>query len=193
MVFAAAPAQEPPAVSPQNPAAVQPGPVGSPVVLDWTPPAFARLSAQASTRSSFNLDRNMLGVAAGLMGNSDAETKQAISKIDGVSVHLLRFAPAGIPDETPVDEIRDAYHLRGWKHLVTTSNAKSPLHSGTTDLWLVLDGVNMRGAVVLVETPKSLALVTMSGNLSPVDILHLRGHFGIPRFEGDRFNDARDK
>jgi hypothetical protein len=25
---------------------------------------------------------------------------------------------------------------------------------------------------------------TLAGNLNPVDLLHLRGRFGIPRFEG---------
>jgi len=34
------------------------------------------------------------------------------------------------------------------------------------------------GAVVLAQTPKSLTLVTIAGNLSPLDLLHLRGHFG---------------
>jgi hypothetical protein len=50
---------------------------------------------------------------------------------------------------------------------------------------LVLDGTNVRGGVVLVESPKSLTLATVAGNLSPVDMLHLRGHFGIPRFDSD--------
>ena len=75
--------------------------------------------------------------------------------------------------------------MRGWKHLVTTTNAGGPVHNGVTDVWLVLDGVNVRGAVVLAQTPKSLTLVTIAGNLSPLDLLHLRGHFGIPRFDGD--------
>jgi len=48
----------------------------------------------------------------------------------------------------------------------------------------------VRGAVVLAESPKSLTLVTVSGNLSPVDILHLRGHFGIPRYDDNRLGDA---
>ena len=133
----------------------------------------------------------MLGVAAGLVPDSQPETRQAIAKIDGVSVHLLRFGAAGIADETEVDQIRQAYHLRGWKHLVTTTNNGGPLRNGTTDVWLVMDGVNLRGAVVLAETPKSLTLVTVAGNLSPVDLLHLRGHFGIPRFERDRLRDAQ--
>jgi hypothetical protein len=181
-------------VSALAPAQSPPDPARGPVVLDWTPPAMAQLSAQAAVKSSFTLDRNMLAAASTLMPDSDAETKQAIAKIDGVSVHLLRFGAAGIADQAPVDAIRAAYHLRGWKHLVTTDIAnKSALQNGTTDVWLVLDGVNVRGAVVLAETPKSLTLVTVAGNLSPVDLLHLRGHFGIPRFDGNDFKDAKDK
>ena len=185
------PAGTPPVVPAAEPAA---NTVSNPVDLNWTPPALAQLSAQATTRSSFALDRNELGVVAALGGSSDPETKEAIAKIDGVSVHSLRFGAAGISDVASVDAIRQAYHLRGWKHLVTTDTAnKGPLQNGTTDVWLVLDGVNVRGAVVLAETPKSLTLVTVAGNLSPVDLLHLRGHFGIPSFNGSDFKDAKDK
>jgi hypothetical protein len=170
------------------------------VDLNWTPPALAQLSDEASTRSSFTLDRTALSVAAGLVPDSEPETRQAIAKLDGVSVHILRFAAGGIPYGASVDDIRQAYHLRGWKHLVTNNtalgtnpNAKGPLHNGTTDLWLVMDGVNVRGAVALVESPKSLTLITLAGDFSPVDMFHLRGHFGIPRFDGDHFNNAKDQ
>lgn len=161
----------------------------SPVPLEWTPPALVRLNAEAAVKSSFTLDRNMLSVAAGLMPDSQAEDRQLIRKLEGVSVHTMRFGDAGIPDEAEVDSVRAAYHLRGWKHLVTTTKAGGPVHSGTTDVWVVLDGANVRGAVILAETPKSLTLVTVAGNLSPVDLLHLRGHFGIPRFDGDGVGD----
>jgi hypothetical protein len=171
-----------------------------PVDLNWAPPALAQLSAEAASRSSFSLDRTTLGIAAGLVPESEPETRQAIAKIDGVSVHILRFGPAGISDEPAVNGIRQAYHLRGWKHLVTntallpaSTNAKGPLNNGTTDLWLVMDGVNVRGAAALVESPRSLTLITLAGNISPVDMLHLRGHFGIPRFDGDQFKDAKDR
>jgi hypothetical protein len=158
--------------------------------LEWTPPALAQLSAQAALKSSFTLDRTMLGVAAGLLPDSEPEARQAINKLDGVSVHLLRFGAAGIADEGQVDAIRAGYHLRGWKHLVSTTKAGGPVHNETTDVWFVLDGANVRGAVVLAETPKSLTLVTVAGNLSPADLLHLRGHFGIPRFDGAGLKDA---
>lgn len=156
-----------------------------PVVLDWTPPALAQLSAEAAVRNSFTLDRTMLSAASGLLPDSEASTKRAIGKLDGVSVHLLRFSAAGLHDEAAIDSIRDAYHLRGWKHVVTTAGSGGPVHNGTTDVWVVMDGVNLRGAVVLAETPNSLTLATVAGNLSPVDLLHLRGHFGIPKFDSD--------
>jgi hypothetical protein len=156
------------------------------VILEWVPPALAQLSAQAAAKSSFALDRTMLTAAAGLISNPDEATKQAIAKLDGVSVHVLNFAAPGMADPAQVDAVRDAYHLRGWKHLVSAGSSGGPVHNATADVWLVLDGANVRGAVVLVQSPKSLTLVTLAGNLSPVDLLHLRGHFGIPRFEGDR-------
>jgi hypothetical protein len=163
----------------------------NPVVLDWTPPALAYLSAQAAVKNSFTLDRTMLGAAASVLPDSDAATRQAIGHLDGLSVHLLRFGDAGVPDENAVNSIRDAYHLRGWKHVVTSSTAGGPVHNGTTDVWVVMDGVNVRGAVVLAETPNSVTLVTVAGDLSPVDLLHLRGHFGIPKFDGDELNSTR--
>lgn len=156
-----------------------------PAILEWVPPALAQLSTQALAKESFTLDRTMLTAAAGLLPDADADVKQSVAKLDGVSVHILRFAADGAADPAAVDDLRESYHLRGWKHVVSSTTKGGPVHSGTTDLWVVMDGANVRGAVVLVESPRSLTLATMAGNLNPVDLLRLRGHFGIPRFEGD--------
>jgi hypothetical protein len=157
----------------------------SQAILEWVPPALSQLGAQAMAKESFTLDRTMLAAAAGLMPDSDADLRQTVAKLDGVSVHVLRFAADGQADPTQVEAIRDAYHLRGWKHVLSSTNLGGATHSDITDVWLVLDGANVRGGVVLVESPKSLTLATVSGDLSPVDILRLRGHFGIPRFDSD--------
>jgi hypothetical protein len=176
--ISSAPAQQP---GPYDPPP-SPAPANGPVVVDWTPPALAQLSAYAAIKNSFTLDRTMLNAAASVLAETDEPTRQAINRLDGVSVHLLRFGDAGVPNESAVDSIRDAYHLRGWKHIVTSTRSGGPVHDQTSDVWVVMDGVNVRGAVVLAETPRSVTLVTVAGNLSPVDLLHLRGHFGIPRF-----------
>jgi hypothetical protein len=185
---------QPPAPEPmdgQPPAVISANPDLNPVPIEWVPPALSRLSAQAPVKSSFTLDRDMLTAAAGLVPDSDAPAKQAIAKLDGVSVHTMRFGEPGLTDFADVDAVREAYHLRGWKHLVSATNSGGPVHDGTTDVWVVVDGVNLRGAVVLAQTPKSLTLVTVDGNISSVDLLHLRGHFGIPRFDGDNIRDAK--
>jgi hypothetical protein len=176
---AGAPTSPDPGSAPPPPAIAELGPA----ILEWVPPALGQLSTQAVAKESFTLDRSMLTAAAGMMGESDDNVKQAIAKLDGVSVHLLRFAEPGSADPSAVEAIRQAYHLRGWKHVVST--ASGPVHDNNTDVWVVMDGANLRGAVVLVDTPRSLTLATVAGNLDPVDLLHLRGHFGIPRFDAD--------
>jgi len=159
----------------------------SQAILEWTPPALTQLSREAVAKESFTLDRTMLAAAAGLMPDSDADLRQTVNKLDGVSVHVLRFGADGQADPTQVEAIREAYHLRGWKHVLSSTNLGGAGRSDITDVWLVLDGTNFRGGVVLVESPKSLTLATVAGNLSPVDLLHLRGHFGIPRFDSGGF------
>jgi hypothetical protein len=192
-------APQEPQMEPQNPspppvaANSVPAPEPGPAELDWTPPALAQLSAQADARSSFVLDRTMLIAASSLLPGADQQTRQAIGKLDGISVHLLRFNARGVADEAQVEALREAYHRPGWKHLVTATGTGGPIRNGSTDLWLTMDGVNVRAAVLLVETPKSLALVTLKGDLSPVDVLHLRGHFGIPRFDGEGFKGAQNR
>jgi hypothetical protein len=165
---------------------VQPSPARtelSQAILEWTPPALTELNGQAVAKENFTLDRTMLAAAAGLMPDSDSDLRQTVAKLDGVSVHVLRFAADGQADPTQVQAIREAYHLRGWKHVLSSTNLGGSSHSDITDVWLVLDGTNVRGGVVLVESPKSLTLATIAGDLSPIDMLHLQGHFGIPRYD----------
>lgn len=169
----------------------------SPVPLDFVPPAMDNLGSQAVSKSSFSFDRSMLAAAVGLMGGSmDDATRHAVANLEGLSVRMLRFNPDAPADPAQVDAIRQAYHLRGWKHVITTTApirdpiSGGPVQDGTTDVWIVIDGANIRGAVILVDSPQSLTLATIAGNLSPEDLLHLRGHFGIPKFEGNNFDGS---
>lgn len=186
-IAAAQPAAGAPAPSDPGSAPPAVADLGS-AILEWVPPVLEQLSTQAVAKESFTFDRTMLAAAAGMMGDSDEGVKQAIAKLDGVSVHTLRFAQPDSADPAQVEAIRQAYHLRGWKHVVSTGSTGGPVHDNITDVWVVMDGANLRGAVVLVDTPRSLTLATVAGNLDPVDLMHLRGHFGIPRFDAGGLN-----
>jgi hypothetical protein len=165
----------------------------STAILEWVPPELTRLAAQSVAKESFTFDRTMLTAASTLMSDNDADLKQTVAKLDGLSVHTLRFAAPGTADQGQIDGIRESYHLRGWKHLVSAASTGGPVHTQTTDVWVVLDGANVRGAVVLVESPKSLTLATLAGNLSPVDLIRLRGHFHIPNFDTGGLGGDKDK
>jgi hypothetical protein len=136
----------------------------------------------------------------------------AIDKLNGLAVHNYHYAHAGMYDPRLVEGVRRAYAALGWQHMVLKPGAGASPHygpsqyggeaagdpdrgaidrglpqHGATDLWVRFEHLQVTGAVVLFESPTNVALVAVSGNLSPLDLLHLRGHFGIPRFDGDRF------
>ena len=159
-------------------------------ILNWTPPSLSVLGKQAEARNSFVLDRTMLGAVAALLPQSDAQAKPAIRKLDCISVHLYRFHDAGEIDPAALEQVRQAYNLRGWKHLVS-GNAHGDPDRKTTDIWMVLDGIEVRGGTMMVVTPRTVSLVTFTGDLSPVDMMHLRGHFGIPAASDDRLSETR--
>jgi hypothetical protein len=160
-----------------------------PVALDWVPAALGPLVETAEVKNSFVLDRTMLGATAALLPDSEEDARRSIRKLDGVSVRLYRFQDAGMIDPAQADLLREAYRARGWKHLVSGEKGAT-LHSGTTDLWLAVDGVDVRGGTFLAITGKSVSLVTFAGDLNPVDLLRLRGHFGIPNFPSDKLQDS---
>jgi len=84
-----------------------------------------------------------------------------------------------------LERVRQAYHSQGWKHMVEGKGTGEPAHPTVTDVWLAVDGVEVKGGAMLIVTPKSASLISFAGNLNPVDLLHLRGHFGIPKGSDD--------
>ena len=52
-----------------------------------------------------------------------------------------------------------------------------------TDVWARMDHGNFDGVVLMVANERTVNLVVIDGVISPLDLMHLRGHFGIPRFE----------
>jgi hypothetical protein len=146
------------------------------------------LARTAAFHTDFTFDRAMLQLAGGMWeGSGDSEFADAMSRLDGISVHSYHYAAPGMYDPRLLDGVRRQYTAMGWQHLVTTHSRS---RDGATDLWISFHNMRATGAVVLFQSPTNLNLIAFSGNLSPLDLLHLRGHFGIPRYPGDRFVPA---
>jgi hypothetical protein len=156
--------------------------------LGWVPQGMEALGRTAAFHTDFTFDRSMLQLASGMWeGPGDPALTEAISRLDGISVHSYHYAAAGMYDPRLLDAVRRQYTRMGWQHLVTAHSAST---GGATDLWISFYHMRATGAVVLFQSATNLNLIAFSGNLSPLDLLHLRGHFGIPRFPGDRFVPA---
>ncbi len=188
----AAPVLHAQAAPPPSASAGALSPGGDP--LAWVPAGLAVLAPSASFHTDFTFDHSMLALGSNLSG-LDEPTRQAVARLNAVAVHMYRFAAPGLYSSAELDPVRAQYDALGWKHLSfnqgasaaasTGSGAVQGLPTGHTDLWLNMQGANVAGVVVLLAAPTNVNLVTVSGTISTLDLLRLRGHFGIPRFSAD--------
>jgi hypothetical protein len=56
--------------------------------------------------------------------------------------------------------------------------------SGATDLWIRFENNAISHIAVLFTGQNQLNFIAVSGSISPLDLFHLSGHFGIPKIEG---------
>jgi hypothetical protein len=177
-------AQQPP-YYPPPPASAYPAEANP---LAWLPSGMEELARTATLHNDFTFDKSMLRLASSLWdGPADPATASALSRLNGISVHVYHYAAPGQYDPRLLESVRRQYTALGWQHLVSTHKRTG---DGATDLWISFQQLRVTGGVVLFQNGTNISLVAFSGNLSPIDILHLRGHFGIPRFDGDRFAPA---
>jgi hypothetical protein len=149
----------------------------------WIPQGMEVLGRRATFHTDFTFDKSMLDMANNFVG--DDETRRVIAKLRGISVHSYRFSAPGLYSPSDLDVVKAQYHDRGWKHLVTSKSYVATPSQSRTDVWVRFDHAEVEGMVLLVANQTNLNLVAINGTLSPLDLLHLRGHFGIPRFSGD--------
>ena len=148
---------------------------------DWVPHGIERLGQNASSRTEFTLDHSML-VLASKLDQDDDDRRRVIAGVDGVSVHSYHFPKSGMYDSEALNSVRQQFHAAGWQHMVSTHDKNGG--SGATDLWVHFENKTIRNVAVLLAGEKQLNLIAVSGSISPLDLFHLSGHFGIPKIEG---------
>jgi hypothetical protein len=173
--------QNPPEYRAQSPANMAPPPVRREPSETWVPEAIAYLGQSASSRTQFNLDHSMV-VLASKMDQNDPDLRRVVAGIDGVSVHHFRFQSYGMYDPRILADVRRQYRAAGWQH-VSGSHSRDG-GPGATDVWVRLDNMTIRNVAVLFAGPNQVNFVSVSCAISPIDLAHLGGHFGIPQIQG---------
>ena len=158
-------------------------PVGAPGDLQT---ALMNLANQPATHFSVSLDRAELQAAQNLLASNGLDANRAAAAITGFSVDNYHYPrPAFYTPETMASIIA-GYHAAGWKHLVNANQTPATTaqpHSTVTDLWLRFAGPDITGITVLTRSPRDMSVVQIACELRPLDLVHLSGHFGIPKVD----------
>ena len=148
---------------------------------DWVPRGVEALGQSASSKTEFTLDHTMLVFASKLDRDND-DLRRVIAGVSGLSVHSYHFPGAWMYDPAVLSSVKKEYHEAGWTQLV--NNHEKGGGPGVTDLWIHLENNAISDIAILVARPDDVNFIVVSGSISPVDLFHLGGHFGIPKIEG---------
>ncbi len=148
---------------------------------EWIPKGVDALRQHATSKTEFTLDHSML-VAASKLDKGNEELRHVIAGVSGVSVHSYHFPGAWTYDAQALSSVKDEYRAAGWKQVV--NNHEKDGGPGVTDLWMRLENNAISNVAVLLEKSNEVDFVVVSGSISPLDLLRLGGHFGIPKIEG---------
>ena len=174
-------APPPPSPPPQGVAVPQfPGP-------DMTRLLMA-LSEVPATHSGFTFDRSMLQFAQSILQQNGIDPGRAAAAISGVAFDRFQYQQPAFYTPEAMSALIQNYRAAGWKHFVngnqTPANTAQP-QAMATDLWLHFAGPNIDALTVLTRTSSDMNVVHITGALRPLDLLHLAGHFGIPKIDPD--------
>jgi hypothetical protein len=158
-------------------------PAGTPADLQS---ALMGLADQPASHTAFSFDRSELQIAQNLLASGGMDANHAAAALTGISVDNYRYPRPAFYTPEAMASIIAGFHAAGWKHLVngnqTPANTAQP-HSTVTDLWLRYVGPDVTGVTVLTRSPRDMSVVQITCELRPLDLVHLGGHFGIPKID----------
>jgi hypothetical protein len=144
--------------------------------------ALANIASEHASHTAVTFDRDMLQATGGVLPNGAGP----IAGLNSITFENYRYKEPAfyIPEE--MHALITAYNAAGWKHLV--DQGASPAQSASpdkplTDLWLHFRGAEIDDVTVVVRARKQMSVIEVNGVLKPLDMVHLSGHFGIPKVD----------
>ena len=147
----------------------------------WIPQGIEALRQGASSKTEFTLDHSML-VFASKLDPDNEDLRRVIAGVNGVSVHSYHFPGRWMYDPAVLSSVKEEYHAAGWKQLM--NNHEKDGGPGVSNLWIRLENNAISDIAILLARSNEVNFIVVSGSISPLDLSHLGGHFGIPKIEG---------
>ena len=147
----------------------------------WIPQGIEALRQGASSKTEFTLDHSMV-VFASKLDPDNEDLRRVIAGVNGVSVHSYHFPGRWMYDPAVLSSVKEEYHAAGWKQLM--NNHEKDGGPGVSNLWIRLENNAISDIAILLARSNEVNFIVVSGSISPLDLSHLGGHFGIPKIEG---------
>lgn len=157
-----------------------PPPAYAPAPPPPAPLDFGAVMSSAYSETSFTFDRNMLQSADSFFGGADPETRRVVAGLNSITVKNFHARDFARYDPGALAFIDSQLRGGGWKHLVNANGRDS---ATMTDLWLHWNGGDINHVIVLSRGDRNMSLISVDCTLRPLDLLHLSGHFGIPKVD----------
>lgn len=146
---------------------------------EFFPDGLRAVRRWATTCQEFQLDQAALN--AELSSTALApELRHAAASVDFLAIHTFAFDVDGHIAPTLMAEIDQQYRAAGWLHLLRRHQDQS---GSQTDLWIFLDHATVRHLAVLVVGRRQVDFVSVSGTLTPLELVRLSGRLGIPTLD----------
>ena len=149
--------------------------------IEELPQAIEVLRESAASKTEFTLDHSML-VFASKLDSGNQDLLRVVAGVSGVSVHRFRFVEPWGYDLDALHLVKDEFSAGGWMQLVNKHDRNGA--PGVTDLWVAWQDEAISDVAILIARSTEVDFVVVSGSISPLDLSHLGGHFGIPKIEG---------
>ena len=141
------------------------------------PEALSGLASQPGTHTAVVFDRDMI---QGLL------SERPLAALNSITFESYRYRESAFYVPEGMASLEAAYDRAGWHHLVNANasprDSAAP-HAPITDMWLHFQGTDIDGCTVLIRAPRQMNVIEVSGLFRPLDLVHLSGHFGIPKVD----------
>ena len=146
---------------------------------------FDKLAERATESVDVTLDQSTLQLASGFLSKDDpdeVQVKKMIGKLKGIYVRSFEFDKEGQYSMSDVQALRAQLKGPNWSRIVGVKSIKGE----NTEVYLLKNGDQIGGLVVLDAEPKELTIVHVDGNISPDELSRLSGHMGIPELSKEK-------
>jgi hypothetical protein len=139
------------------------------------------LARKASETVDINVDERLIQLTAKFLGKDpdDEEVRKAITGLKGIYVRSFEFETPGEYTEGDVESIRSQVRGPNWTKVLNVFSKKE----GTIEVYLMTNGAQVGGLVVLATDAKEFTVVNILGPVDLEKLTRLEGQFGVPALE----------